>query len=384
MLLDEIDKIGADQRGDPAAALLEVLDPQQNQAFRDHYLGLPLDLSRVMFLATANLIEPIAPAFQDRLEIIWLSGYTANEKQEIATRHILPRQMEENGLTPRKVSFSGAALRKIINGYTREAGLRGLEREVGSVCRKVARKVAEGRKGCTRVSEAMVEELLGLPKVSDTSAPRKDRVGVAVGLAWTATGGEILDVEASAMPGRGNLILTGHLGDVMKESARAAQSYARARSAELGLEDSDFSQRDVHIHVPEGAIPKDGPSAGITMAAALISALTGRPLRRDLAMTGEITLRGDVLAVGGIKEKVLAARRAGLRRVLLPEATRRQLEDLPEDVRAGLEFIFAGSVSEVLEAALRPAARTTRRAAGGGTVRRAVRASDRMGSVPEV
>ena len=382
LLLDEIDKIGADHRGDPSAALLEVLDPEQNQAFRDHYLSLPLDLSRVMFLATANLIEPVPPAFRDRLEVIWLSGYTVGEKQEIATRHLVPRQMQENGLTPRKIAFSDAALRKIINGYTREAGLRGLEREVGAVCRKVARRVAEGQKGCMRVSEAAVEKFLGLPKISSTQAPRKDRVGVAVGLAWTAAGGEILDVEASAMPGRGNLILTGQLGDVMKESGRAAQTYARSRSADLGLEDSDFSRRDVHIHVPEGAIPKDGPSAGITMAVALISALTGRPVRHDIAMSGEITLRGDVLAVGGIKEKVLAAKRAGLRRVMLPASTRRQLDELPEEAREGVEFIFVTSVEEVLEAALRAPGRGRRARAGGGTIGRQMRAARRARAAP--
>ncbi len=296
------------------------------------------------------------------------------EKQEIASRHLVPRQMQENGLTPRKISFSGAALRKIINGYTREAGLRSLEREVGAVCRKVARRVAEGQKGCLRVGEAAVEKFLGLPKVSGTQAPRKDRIGVAVGLAWTAAGGEILDVEASAMPGRGNLILTGQLGDVMKESGRAAQTYARSRSAELGLEESDFSHRDVHIHVPEGAIPKDGPSAGITMAVALISALTGRPVRHDLAMSGEITLRGDVLAVGGIKEKVLAAKRAGLRRVILPASTQRQMEEFPEEARKGIQFIFVNSVEEVLKAALRAPGRGRRASRGGGTLGRQIRA----------
>ena len=383
ILLDEIDKIGADHRGDPSAALLEVLDPEQNRAFRDHYLGLPLDLSRVMFLATANLIEPIQPAFRDRLEVIWLSGYTVGEKQEIASRHLVPRQMLENGLTPRKISFSAAALRKIIDGYTREAGLRSLEREVGAICRKVARRVAEGHKGCIRVGESGVEKFLGIPKITDSQAPRRDRIGVAVGLAWTAAGGEILDVEASAMPGRGNLILTGQLGDVMKESGRAAQTYARSRSADLGLEDSDFSARDVHIHVPEGAIPKDGPSAGITMAVALISALTGRPVRHDLAMSGEITLRGDVLAVGGIKEKVLAAKRAGLRRVLLPASTRRQLDEIPQEARKGVEFIFVNSVEEVLEAALRAPARRLSTTPGAGTIGRQMRAAGRARAAPE-
>ncbi len=386
MLLDEIDKIGADHRGDPSAALLEVLDPEQNQSFRDHYLGLPLDLSRVMFLATANLIEPVQPAFRDRLEVIWLSGYTEEEKVEIARQHIIPRQVRENGLTPKKIALTDAAVRKLITEYTREAGLRNLEREISSICRKVARKVAEGKRGCTRVGEPQVEKLLGEPRVARAETRNEDRVGVAVGLAWTASGGEILYVEASTMPGRGQLILTGHLGDVMKESARAALSYARGRAAEFGLPDDVFSQRDIHVHVPEGAIPKDGPSAGITMAAALVSALTERPIRHDLAMSGEITLRGDVLAVGGIKEKVLAARRAGKRAVLLPAPNRRSLSDIPEALRKDLEFIFVEDVSQVLDAVLLgPTVAASRRSAGGkraaSTRRRPARAAPARGSV---
>jgi ATP-dependent Lon protease len=374
-LLDEIDKIGADHRGDPAAALLEVLDPEQNHTFRDHYLGLPLDLSRVMFLATANLIETIQPAFRDRLEVLWLSGYTEEEKLEIARQHIIPRQVKENGLTPRKIVFSDVAVRTVINGYTREAGLRNLEREISSICRKVARRVAEGKKGCTRVGERQVEKLLGLPRVASTDERREDRVGVAVGLAWTATGGEILYVEASTMAGGGQLILTGHLGDVMKESARAALSYARAHAGELGLTDEVFTTRDIHVHVPEGAIPKDGPSAGITMAAAMVSALCSRRVRNDLAMSGEVTLRGDVLAVGGIKEKVLAARRAGLRTVLVPAANRRHLEEIPPELRRDMEFILVEDVRQVLEAVLVDAGKSVRpsRAGGRGAGRRVSR-----------
>jgi ATP-dependent Lon protease len=374
-LLDEIDKIGADHRGDPAAALLEVLDPEQNHAFRDHYLGLPLDLSRVMFLATANLIEPVQPAFRDRLEVIQLSGYTEEEKIEIARQHIIPRQVQENGLTPRKIAFSDVSVRRIINGYTREAGLRNLEREISSICRKVARQVAGGKKGCTRVGETQVEKLLGVPRIADAQERREDRVGVAVGLAWTATGGEMLYVEASIMPGRGRLILTGHLGDVMKESAQAALSYARAHAEELGLSNEAFTTHDLHVHVPEGAIPKDGPSAGITMATALVSALSSRSVRGDLAMSGEITLRGDVLPVGGIKEKVLAARRAGLRTVILPTFNRRHLEEIPAELRRDMEFILVDDVRRVLETALVSdrAAVARRRAGGKGAARAAAR-----------
>jgi ATP-dependent Lon protease len=335
-----------------------------------------------MFLATANLIEPIQPAFRDRLEVIWLSGYTEEEKVEIARQHLIPRQVPENGLTPRKIAISDPAVRKLITEYTREAGLRNLEREISSVCRKVARLVAAGKRGCTRVGEPQVEKLLGEPRVARAETRNEDRVGVAVGRAWTASGGEILYVEASTMPGRGNLILTGHLGDVMKESARAALSSARARALELGLSDEMFSRQDIHIHVPEGAIPKDGPSAGITMAAALVSALTERPIRHDLAMTGEITLRGDVLAVGGIKVKVQAARRAGKHAVLLPAPNRRSLGDIPAELRKDLEFIFVDDVSQVLSQALRTRPSTSR--AGGkkaaGTRRTPARTTPARGS----
>ncbi|MFQ5670762.1 MAG: endopeptidase La [Acidobacteriota bacterium] len=370
ILLDEIDKIAADHRGDPSAALLEVLDPEQNHAFRDHYLGLPLDLSRVMFLATANLLDPIQPAFRDRLETLWLSGYTEEEKMEIVRHHILPRQVKENGLTPRKIAFSERALNHIIKGYTREAGLRNLERQIGSICRKVARSVAEGKKGCIRINERQVEKMLGAPPMTESEALRAPRIGVAVGLAWTVAGGEILHVEASAMPGKGRLILTGQLGDVMKESAHAALSYARARAEVLGLTDDVLSTQDVHIHLPEGAIPKDGPSAGITMAVALISALAARPVRHDLAMTGEITLRGDVLAVGGIKEKILAARRTRFSTVLLPAANKRHLEEIPAPLRDNMEFVLVDDVSQVLETALLPRSSRCRQTSPGGKVPR--------------
>ncbi|MFQ5718866.1 MAG: endopeptidase La [Acidobacteriota bacterium] len=364
LLLDEIDKIGADHRGDPAAALLEVLDPEQNHAFRDHYMGIPVDLSRIMFLATANMIEPVHPAFRDRMELIELSGYTEEEKLEIARQHIVPRQVKENGLTPRKITFDDKALRRVISGYTREAGLRRLEQQVSRICRKVARRIAEGAKGCTRITETRARKLLGVPPAIPEELLTEDRVGVVVGLAWTPSGGAVLFVEASTMAGKGRLILTGHLGDVMQESARAALSYARSRAASLGLSDDDFARQDIHIHVPEGAIPKDGPSAGITMATALISALTGRRIRHDLAMTGEITLRGHVMPVGGIKEKVLAARRMSMKAVLLPAANRAHIEEIPVSLRPDLDIIFVSDVSQVLDVALLPLSRKTTRIAG--------------------
>ncbi|MEK7282778.1 MAG: endopeptidase La, partial [Acidobacteriota bacterium] len=309
-MLDEVDKIGADYRGDPSSALLEVLDPEQNYSFRDHYLNVPFDLSNVMFVATANLLDPIQPAFRDRMEVINLSGYTEEEKVEIAKRHLIPKQIEENGLSGAHVSFPDKAIQTIIQKYTREAGLRNLEREIAKVCRKLARRVADGEHGPYRVSPGRAEELLGVPRVTPEMALVHNQIGVATGLAWTAAGGEILFVEATTMPGKGRLILTGHLGAVMKESAQAALSYARSRASDLGVAMNAFGEMDVHVHVPEGAIPKDGPSAGITMATAIISVLTNRPVRRSVAMTGEITLRGNVLPIGGVKEKVLAARRA--------------------------------------------------------------------------
>jgi len=352
-MLDEVDKIGQDFRGDPSAALLEVLDPEQNGTFRDHYLGVTWDLSDVMFIANANLLDPIHPAFRDRMETIRLSGYTEEEKLVIAQRHIVPKQVEENGLKSSRIDFSDNALKALISGYTREAGLRNLERHVAAVCRKVARQVAEGRKGKMRVIASSLEAFLGPAPATREDALATDQIGVATGLAWTEAGGDVLFVEATTMRGRGGLILTGQLGDVMKESAQAALSFARAHAAELGLGADYFEERDIHIHVPEGAIPKDGPSAGITIAAAMVSAFVERPLRRELAMTGEITLRGNVLPVGGIKEKVLAARRSGITTILLPEANRKNLEEIPKSLRKDLTLEFVSDVREVFRLAFR-------------------------------
>ncbi|HET8947327.1 MAG TPA: endopeptidase La [Candidatus Polarisedimenticolia bacterium] len=351
-MLDEVDKIGADYRGDPSAALLEVLDPEQNNSFRDHYLNVPFDLSNVMFVATANLLDPIQPAFRDRMEVITLSGYTEEEKVEIAKRHLIPKQIEENGLRPDQLALPDRSIQTVIQKYTREAGLRNLEREFAKMFRKLARRVAEGETGPFNVTPKTAEGLLGVPRVTPEMTLQRDQVGVATGLAWTAAGGEILFVEATTMPGRGRLILTGHLGAVMKESAQAALSYARSRAAEFGLNTNAFGELDVHVHVPEGAIPKDGPSAGITMATAILSVLTGRPVRRHIAMTGEITLRGNVLPIGGVKEKVLAARRAEASTVILPEGNRRNLEDVPKLFRKGLRFVFVSDVNQVLAEAL--------------------------------
>ncbi|HXH28239.1 MAG TPA: endopeptidase La, partial [Candidatus Polarisedimenticolia bacterium] len=351
-MLDEVDKIGADYRGDPSSALLEVLDPEQNYSFRDHYLNVAFDLSNVMFVATANLLDPIQPAFRDRMEVISLSGYTEEEKIEIARRHLIPKQIEENGLTAAQLALSDRAIQTMIQKYTREAGLRNLEREIAKVCRKIARRVAEGNNGPFRVNPQVAEDLLGVPRVTPEMALVSNQIGVATGLAWTAAGGEILFVEATTMPGRGRLILTGHLGTVMKESAQAALSYARSRASEFGVSLNAFGELDVHVHVPEGAIPKDGPSAGITMATAIISVLTSRPVMRSVAMTGEITLRGNVLPIGGVKEKVLAARRAKIDTVILPEANRKNLEEVPRLFRKGLRFVFVKDVNEVFAVAL--------------------------------
>jgi ATP-dependent Lon protease len=351
-VLDEIDKLGHDFRGDPASALLEVLDPEQNHQFSDHYLDVPYDLSKVLFIATGNLTDTIQPAFLDRMEVIRLSGYTEEEKLEIAGRHLLPRQIEDTGLAGRGLDFTAAAVRRLITGYTREAGLRNLEREIGSVCRKVAVQVAEGRRAARRITPATVEHLLGPPKYLDERPLARDRIGVATGLAYTSVGGDILLVEAVALTGKGTLELTGSLGEVMKESAAAAMSLAKAQSGPLGIADDWFAHHSLHVHVPAGAIPKDGPSAGVTMLAAIVSAASARPVRHDLAMTGEITLRGDVLPVGGVKEKVLAALRAGVPEVLMPADNERDLIDLPKSARRKLKFRFVKTVDEVLEAAL--------------------------------
>ncbi|MDX1643128.1 MAG: endopeptidase La [Thermoanaerobaculia bacterium] len=364
-MLDEIDKLGADFRGDPSAALLEVLDPEQNATFRDHYLGVDYDLSRVMFITTGNLTEPIQPAFLDRMEVLRLSGYTTEEKLEIAKRHLIPRQVAENGLTKRSIRFTDAAVRKVISSYTRESGLRNLERELAALCRKVAVRVAQGREGQTVISKARVEKFLGPPKHLAEDLLDQDRVGVATGLAWTATGGDLLFIETVAVPGDGKLVLTGQLGEVMKESAQAALSFARSAgngSAGHPSESSRdfFSRHDIHVHVPAGSIPKDGPSAGITIATAIVSLWLDRPADRKLAMSGEITLRGDVLPIGGLKEKVLAAREAGIGTLLLPRRNQRDAEELDEALTRGLEIDFVDHMNEVLERALKPARRARR------------------------
>lgn len=372
-ILDEVDKIGADFRGDPSSALLEVLDPEQNRAFRDHYLGVPYDLSKVLFITTANVLDTIQPAFLDRMEVIRLSGYTLEEKLAIARRHLVPKQRKENGLTEKGITFPDDALRTIIEEYTREAGLRNLEREIGSCCRKIAVRIASGKTRPVKMDPALVRELLGVPKFRNDEALARDEVGAATGLAWTAVGGDVLIVEARALKGKGRLQLTGQLGDVMKESAQAALTLLRSRADELRLPASFFESHDVHVHVPEGAIPKDGPSAGVTMLTAMVSAFTGTPVRRDVAMTGEITLRGEVLPIGGLKEKTLAARRAGVRTILLPAQNERDLAEIPEELRRDLTFIFVERAEQVLENALvRPAARRSgaRKAARRKTTRR--------------
>ncbi|MGH7814357.1 MAG: endopeptidase La [Candidatus Binataceae bacterium] len=352
-ILDEVDKLGMDFRGDPASALLEVLDPEQNNSFSDHYLDIPFDLSKVLFVTTANVLDPVPHALRDRMEVLELPGYTEEEKLQIVKRHIVPKQLTENGLADRKIEFDDAALGEIIRSYTREAGLRNLEREIARVCRKIARTITEGEAAPERITAADVQRYLGPPKYFAEVAERTQEPGVATGLAWTPAGGDIIFIESTRMAGQKGLTLTGSLGDVMKESAQAALSYVRSRAERLGIQPDFYEKSDLHIHVPAGAIPKDGPSAGVTIAASLASLLTGRPVRSDIAMTGEITLRGKVLPVGGIKEKVLAARRAGIKTIILPRRNERDLEDIPADVRGELEMIFVDRVDEVLGHALR-------------------------------
>jgi ATP-dependent Lon protease len=352
MMLDEVDKLGADFRGDPASALLEVLDPAQNSTFTDHYLDIAFDLSRVFFIATANLTDTIPPPLLDRMEVIELPGYTEHEKLEIGKRYLLPRQLEQNGISKSALRVSEGAVREIIRSYTREAGVRNLERELGSVCRRVARLVAEGEKNQISVTQDNVSELLGPARFRWELAAQNDEVGVAAGLAATAGGGDVLFVEATSVPGKGRLTLTGKLGDVMQESAQAALTYARSRAGALGIAPAFFDRNDLHIHVPAGAVPKDGPSAGVTMATALVSAITRRPVRKDVAMTGEITLRGKVLPVGAVRDKVLAAHRAGSKRIILPRDNENDLLDIREEIRRDLEFVLVDSVDEVLAAAL--------------------------------
>ncbi|HVF46222.1 MAG TPA: endopeptidase La [Pyrinomonadaceae bacterium] len=357
IMLDEIDKVGADFRGDPSSALLEVLDPEQNSTFRDNYLGITFDLSNVMFMTTANILDTVQPALRDRMETISLSGYTEEEKLEIAKRHLIPKQIEENGLEKNDVKFDRKGITKIVSEYTQEAGLRQLEREIGKICRKVARRKAEFEVEFipVRVTADNVKQFLRVSRIFNEGALKKDEIGTVTGLAWTAVGGDILFIEALKTKGKGKLQLTGQLGDVMQESAQAAFSYAKARSKELGIDETVLDNFDIHIHLPEGAIPKDGPSAGITMATALVSVLSQRPVRKDVAMTGEITLRGNVLPVGGVKEKLLAARRAKIKTVILPAPNERDLEDLPQEVRDDLTFIFVENVRQVFDYALRDA-----------------------------
>ena len=365
IMLDEIDKVGADFRGDPSSALLEVLDPEQNNNFRDNYLGITFDLSNVLFMTTANMLDTIQPALRDRMEVIRLAGYTEEEKREIARRHLMPKQLEENGITARDLNISKTALASIIQQYTQEAGLRQLEREIGRICRKVARRIAEGHKGTVRVSLKNLHEFLGAPKVMPDEVLKKDQIGIATGLAWTAVGGDVLFIEALRMKGKGNLVLTGQLGEVMRESAQAAYSYAKSRAKELEIDEEDFNNYDIHIHIPEGAIPKDGPSAGITLATAMVSVLAQRPVRKDVAMTGEITLRGNVLPVGGVKEKVLAARRARVSMIILPLQNQRDMDEVPKELFGNIRFVFVDNVRQVFREALKektvpPAATSTR------------------------
>ena len=355
-MLDEVDKLGMDFRGDPASALLEVLDPEQNFSFSDHYLDVPFDLSKVMFITTANYLEPVPPALRDRMEVIELAGYSEEEKLEIAKRHLIPKQIRENGLTDSLITFADEAVWTIARSYTHEAGVRNLEREIGRVCRKIARAVTEGQTEPVVVNMDKVAELLGPEKYFSEVAERTQDPGVAIGLAWTPNGGDILFIESTRMAGKKGLTLTGHLGEVMKESAQAALSYIRSRADRLGIPADFFENCDLHIHVPAGAIPKDGPSAGITMAVSLASLLTGRPVRSHLAMTGEITLRGRIMPIGGVKEKVLAARRAGVTTVIMPKRNQKDLEDVPANVRAEMQFRFVDTIDEVLDLALEPPA----------------------------
>lgn len=359
-MLDEIDKVGSDFRGDPGSALLEVLDPQQNNTFSDHYLELPFDLSRVMFITTANLLEPIPPALRDRMEVIELPGYTEQEKVHIATNYLVPRQRAEHGLQPRDLTLQKETLLRIIRHHTREAGVRNLERCIATICRRTARRIVEGRARTVRVTPKNLKDFLGPPEFFHDMAERPLEPGIAIGLAWTSAGGDILFIEGTQMPGKGHVTITGSLGDIMRESAQAALSYVRAHAAQLGIEPRFFDKHDIHIHVPAGAIPKDGPSAGLTMAVTLASLLTHRAVRPGLAMTGEITLRGKVLPVGGIKEKVLAAARSGVHTVLLPEQNRKDIREVPVEIRRKMKFVFVRTIADAFNTAI-PAPRRGQR-----------------------
>jgi ATP-dependent Lon protease len=354
-MLDEIDKLGQDFRGDPASALLEVLDPEQNKAFADHYLDLDFDLSNVLFVTTANLLDTIPPALQDRMEVIEFPGYLEEEKMEISRQFVIPRQLDQHGLTKSGLRFDDDALRTLIRQYTYEAGVRNLEREIANICRKVARRVAENKSFNKRITPKRLGELLGPPRIPQELLREEDEVGVATGVAWTAAGGDILSIEVTLMPGKGSLTLTGQMGDVMQESAQAAHSYTRSQAPILGIDEQAFENTDIHVHIPEGAVPKDGPSAGVAMATALISAFTNRPIRRDVGMTGEITLRGRVLPVGGIREKALAARRAGITTFVMPAKNESDLQNIPRRLRQGLKFILVERMHQILDIALLPA-----------------------------
>jgi ATP-dependent Lon protease len=353
-MMDEVDKLGQDFRGDPAAALLEILDPEQNHVFSDHYLEVPYDLSKVFFITTANVLDTIPPALQDRMEVVEFPSYMEEEKLEIARRFLIPRQLEEHGLKEQPIQFTDPALKRLIREYTYEAGVRNLEREIAALCRKAARRLAEGRSPMKRIGARSLPRYLGPPRYLRDYTEREDLVGLGTGLAWTEGGGDLMPVEVTLMPGKGNLTLTGQLGDVMQESAQAALSYARSRSEALDLSPDSFEETDIHIHLPEGAIRKDGPSGGITLATALISALTGASVRRDVGMTGEITLRGRVLPVGGLKEKVLAAHRAGLKTVVVPKRNEPDLVEIPSKALKELEVVLVESMDEVLDVALLP------------------------------
>ena len=352
-MLDEIDKIGMDFRGDPSSALLEVLDPEQNNSFADHYLAVPFDLSKVMFITTGNLMDTIPSPLRDRMEIIYLSGYTTEEKLGIAKNYLIPKQLDEHGISAKVLKITDPGLFNLISQYTREAGVRNLERQIANLCRKVARKIAEGKDKVFLINAQNVSRYLGVPKFMPEEEIEKDEVGVSTGLAWTESGGDIIYVETTTMKGKGHLTLTGQLGDVMKESAQAALSYVRSKAETLGIKEDIFSKIDLHIHVPAGAIPKDGPSAGITMATSIASALTGRPVNKNVAMTGEVTLRGRVLPIGGLKEKALAAKRMGINKVIIPERNKKDLEDIPKYIKKDMEFVFAETMDDVLRAALK-------------------------------
>ncbi len=352
-MLDEIDKIGMDFRGDPSSALLEVLDPEQNFSFADHYLAVPFDLTNVMFITTGNLADTIPSPLRDRMEIIYLSGYTTEEKLGIARKYLLPKQLEEHGLTSKILETTDEALELLISQYTREAGVRNLEREIANLCRKVARRIAEGKDKEFKIEVKNLQSFLGVPKFLPEEEMEYDEVGVSTGLAWTESGGDIIYIEATTMMGKGSLTLTGQLGDVMKESAQAALSYVRSKATELGIKEDVFSKLDIHVHVPAGAIPKDGPSAGITIATALASVLTGMPVNKNIAMTGEVTLRGRVLPIGGLKEKTLAAKRMGIRKVIIPKRNKKDLEEIPKYIKKDMEFVYAETMDQVLKVALK-------------------------------